>query len=280
MPKGILALDLDGTLLNSAKELSARSRAALEKAAAAGYEIVPTTGRFYDAMPSVVRELPFVRYAVTVNGAQVEDRREARVLYRAELPWERAVALLAELDGYGVIYDCYQDNAAFMADSHKAQIDRVVATPYFRQMLHELRQGVPELKAFLTERRRGVQKLMLYTAEPALRAALLERFSREEDLAVSSSIAENIELNERYANKGEALLALAAALGLTREQCFAFGDGLNDVSMLRAAGTGFAMENASAAVKAAADRCLPSCDADGVAVGIEEILSEKEGVIL
>ena len=56
----IIALDLDGTLLNSDKELSERNYRALEAAAARGIEIVPTTGRFYDGMPAVIRDLPFV----------------------------------------------------------------------------------------------------------------------------------------------------------------------------------------------------------------------------
>ena len=68
-PIGIIALDLDGTLLNSNKELTPGNLAALERAAAAGIEIVPTTGRFYNAMPAIIRELPFVRYVITINGA-------------------------------------------------------------------------------------------------------------------------------------------------------------------------------------------------------------------
>ena len=70
----IIALDLDGTLLDSQKRLSPRNRAALERVAAKGVHVVPTTGRFFGMMPAAVRDLPFVRYAITINGAQVYDR--------------------------------------------------------------------------------------------------------------------------------------------------------------------------------------------------------------
>ena len=70
----IIALDLDGTLLDSDKNLSEANRAALAAAAARGILVVPTTGRFFGMMPPAVRDLPFVRYAITVNGAQVYDR--------------------------------------------------------------------------------------------------------------------------------------------------------------------------------------------------------------
>ena len=60
----IIVLDLDGTLLTSDKKISPQNYAALEQAAEKGIHIVPSTGRFYDGMPAVVRELPFVRYAI------------------------------------------------------------------------------------------------------------------------------------------------------------------------------------------------------------------------
>ena len=100
---GIIALDLDGTLLNSNKELSAGNLAALQRAANAGIEIVPTTGRFYGGMPSVIRELPFVRYVITVNGAEVADLKTGEVIYKAEIPWQQAVDIMSFLDGFPVL---------------------------------------------------------------------------------------------------------------------------------------------------------------------------------
>ena len=88
--KGIIALDLDGTLLNSAKELTEGNRRALERAYEAGYAIVPTTGRFYGGMPQCIRDLPFVRYIITINGAEVADLETGEVIYSAEIPNERA----------------------------------------------------------------------------------------------------------------------------------------------------------------------------------------------
>ena len=110
----IIALDLDGTLLNSDKELTERGYRALEAAAAKGIEIVPTTGRFYGGMPEVIRDLPFVNYAITINGAQVANVCTGEVLYRAEIPWQRAVELMEYLDTLPVVYDCYLGNGAFM----------------------------------------------------------------------------------------------------------------------------------------------------------------------
>ncbi len=268
---GIIALDLDGTLLNSAKELSPGNRAALAEAAEAGYLIVPTTGRFYGGMPAAVRELPFIRYAITINGAEVADLAGGKVLYKAEIPCVQAVELMAWLDTMPVIYDCYMDNGGWMSVPLKEKIDGTVDDPHYRKMLHELRKPVPELKAFLTERGQDVQKVQFFTRDAALRLRLMEEIPhRFPGLVTSSSQVQNVEINAAAANKGEALLALAARLGVPVERTFAFGDGNNDLSMLRAAGVGIAMDNAAAEVKAAADYVTLSCDADGVARGIEK----------
>ena len=123
---GIIALDLDGTLLNSRKELSRVNLQVLEKAAAKGFFIVPTTGRFYDAMPECIKEMPFVQYAITINGAQVQDLAEEKTVCQAELPWKQAVAIMEWLDGFPVIYDCYMDNDAFMTAAQKEKIDETI----------------------------------------------------------------------------------------------------------------------------------------------------------
>ena len=96
----IIALDLDGTLLDSAKRLSPKNRAALEEAASMGVHIVPTTGRFFGMMPEAVRDLPFVRYAITINGAQVYDRETDSAIVREEIPLDMALDLMMLLEAY------------------------------------------------------------------------------------------------------------------------------------------------------------------------------------
>lgn len=269
--KGIIALDLDGTLLNSSKELTMRSRKVLERAAEAGYAIVPTTGRFYGGMPQSIRQLPFVRYTITINGAEAADLQNGEVIYRAELPLQQTLEIMSWLEQFPLIYDCYQCNEAFMTAAFYPQIEIMASSPHYQKMLHELRQPVPELKAFLLARGLDVQKIQFFTNQPQLRLELMDELPRRfADLCVSTSVVDNVEINTSRANKGEALLALAAHLGLAREQTFAFGDGLNDLSMIQAAGMGVAMANACQEVKAAADRITLSCDEDGVADAIEK----------
>lgn len=270
---GIIALDLDGTLLDTQKCLSERNRAALCRAAELGIEIVPTTGRFYNAIPAVVRELPFLHYAITINGAQVQNIQTGDVLYRAEMRWQQAVELMEYLDTLPAFYDCYQENRGWMTAAMQSRVSEAVHDPLYLAMIRDLRAPVPELKAFLTERKLGVQKVQVYPGSGERRTALLRTLSnRFPHLIATSSIAENVEINAKDANKGRALLALAAHLGLNPEQTMSFGDGLNDLTMLRDAGVGVAMANGVAEAKAAAALVTVSNDEDGVAAVIERLI--------
>ena len=269
----LIALDLDGTLLNSRKELTPRSYAALEAAAGSGIEIVPATGRFHKGMPEVIRALPFVRYVVTINGAQVVDIKTGETVYSADISTEEALAFYEYLDTLPVIYDAYIDGWGYMTGAMQEDLEGFGMLPFQLVMMRELRSPVPELKEYIWAGRRKVQKMQLFTPDSALRERLLAALpGKYPQYAISASLPNNIEINSRDADKGRALRELARHLGLDIAQTMAFGDGLNDLAMLRAAGVGVAMENARAEVKAAADRIAPDCDSDGVAVVIEQLL--------
>lgn len=270
----LIALDLDGTLLDSRKRLSAANRDALARAAARGALVVPTTGRFFGMMPAAVRELPFVRYAITVNGAQVYDRVADAAIVREEIPLETAVAVMRLLDGYDVIYDCYRANWGWMGAAFKAKAAAYATDEHYLAMVRDFRREVPELKAHLaaTATEGDVQKIMLFArldgpADATARVAEAVR-ARFPEIAVTSTTWNNLELNIASANKGVALARLAAHLGLSSANCIAFGDGRNDLTMIEAAGVGVAMANAHPDVRAAADDVTLSNDEDGVAAAL------------
>ena len=272
-PIKLIALDLDGTLLDSEKRLSERNRAALEKAAAKGVHIVPTTGRFFGMMPEAIRALPFVRYAITVNGAQVYDRETDSALARAEIPVATAIAAMEVLDGFDCIYDCYQENWGWMTDAMQRKADSYAPDAHYLKMIREFRRPVPELKAHLAAKGADVQKVMCFARDaadlPAIRDALAARFP---ELVLTRSTPNNVEINHALAHKGEALRRLCDALGFGIEHAMSFGDGLNDLTMVRDAGFGVAMANAAPEVLAAAKFVAPSNDDDGVAAAIERFV--------
>ena len=275
----IISLDLDGTLLDSQKRLSVGNRAALEEAAAKGVHIVPTTGRFFGMMPQAVRDLPFVRYAITINGAQVYDRETDNAIVREEIPLDMALDIIRLLDGYDVIYDCYRSNWGWMTESLQAKAEDYATDAHYLKMVREFRNPVPELKEYLrsTAAEGDVQKVMLFARNTpgselvtkAITDAVAERFP---SIKTTSSTWNNLELNISTAHKGNSLKRFAEHLGYTLENCMALGDGTNDLSMIEAAGLGVAMSNAHPLVLAAADHVTTSNDEDGVAKAIRDFV--------
>ena len=275
----IISLDLDGTLLDSQKRLSDVNRAALEEAAAKGVLIVPTTGRFFGMMPQAVRDLPFVRYAITINGAQVYDRETDTAIVREEIPLDMALEIMCLLDGYDIIYDCYRSNWGWMTESLQNKAQEYATDAHYVKMVREFRRPVPDLKAHLeaTAAEGDVQKVMLFARNTpggdevtkAIAEAVTKRFP---SIKATSSTWNNLELNIATAHKGNALKRFAEHLGYTLDNCMALGDGTNDLTMIEAAGLGVAMANAHPLVLAAANHVTVSNDEDGVAKAIREFV--------
>lgn len=280
-PSRAVARDFGGTLLDSQKRLSDRSRAALAHAAEAGALIVPTTGRFFGMMPPAVRDLPFVRYAITINGAQVYDRATDTAIVREEIPLDAALAIMEILDRHDVVYDCYRQNWGWMTAALQDKAADYATDDHYLRMIREFRKPVPELKAHLraTAADGDVQKVMLFArrgdaaaAQDELAAIVREVAAAFPDVKITSSTANNLEINSAAAHKGRALARFADHLGLSLANCAAFGDGMNDFTMVEAAGLGVAMANAAPEVKRVAKLVTRSNDDDdGVARVLEAI---------
>ena len=266
----LIALDLDGTLLRSDKTVSARNAQALRRAAEQGAEIVVASGRYYTGIPEQVRSLPFIRYYICINGAAVFDMKTGCALHREEIPLARAQEIYDELCRLDVIYDCYQDDLGWLDTRFFAEIPNYVQIPSLCEYLYT-RRPLESFRQALDRRGRSLQKIQAFFHTTQERDRELARLrALFPDMAISSSMPYNIEINSRRANKGAALQALATQLGLQPETVMAFGDGLNDLTMLQYAGHSVAMENGAAEAKAAARYQAPPNDADGVAQIVEQ----------
>ena len=269
----IAALDLDGTLLNDKKNISEDDLAALRELAESGAQIVPATGRIVPGLRLVLDSLPFVRWAICSNGAGVYDLQTGENVHRAEIPVDTALRVCEYMDGINAIYDCYMDGWGYMTRSMYERSDEFYAdNPGIMQLVKKFRTPVDELKAYIKETNRPLQKLQLHFIDMDERRrqliALPELFP---DLAVTSSLPNNIEINHISATKGRALSALCGHLGLDIAHAAAFGDGGNDLDMLKAAGLGVAMANATDSVKASADFVTRSNNESGVAYAVRTL---------
>ena len=264
-PKLILT-DLDGTLLREDKSLSPANRAALEWAAAQGAEIVVSTGRLYTGIPQELRDLPFLRYFILMNGAKVYDRQTGQTLGRAEIPWTTADAVIDFLEPLNCSVDCFQNDRGMMARKYYDHLEQYVIHPPSFNLVKQTRSPVDDLRNAVLAGGGSVQKFHAYFPDLTLRPKVMEQIQYAFPTLVQSiSMPANLELNAQDATKGNGLLTLCRCLGIDPKEAAAFGDGTNDISMLAAAGAGVSMANGTPETLAAADLIAPSNEEDGVA---------------
>lgn len=277
----LIALDLDGTLLSSRKEVTPRTREALAAARGRGIVTVIATGR---AAPSA---LHFSRTigggpVICCNGGGVLEETGEFLFARGipQAPLARCLALCREA---GVLTECYTVRGIVMDQPYAH------AKAYMRWVRPKMSAGrslASLLRAWHTNRMVPVPSLLKWAEKPArppvLKLMVIGKPEQLPELArslgrcapgleVTSSAPDNLEVMAAGVTKGSALTQLGARLKIPREQMIAFGDSENDREMLTYAGTGVAMGNASDPVKAIADRIAPTCDEDGVARTIEEL---------
>ena len=271
MTPKLIALDLDGTMLTYEKQITPRTYAALERAAAQGHYVVPATGRALHALPEVVQALPFVHYAITINGACVSNTDTGEKLLRCEIDRDRALEIMEYARNYDCMYDCYWNDAGWSERAFLERIDYFNRDEAVRKLILQTRRPVDDLFAKVRAEMETVQKVQLCFREiPERNAAWMDITTAFPDIAATASFANNLELNHRMATKGNALRFLARKLGVPERDTIAFGDSSNDLSMLQTAGTGVAMGNASEAVKKISRVVTDTNENDGVAVWLEE----------
>lgn len=268
----LIAFDLDGTLLDSRKCLSAANRNALLKCMEQGIEIVPCTGRIWSGVPEFIRNFPGIRYAITVNGAVIEDIREQRVLDERKMSWEKAIEILELADHFRTMYDVYAGGKGYGEARFMNNMADYGISPEIQTMIRATRSIVPDLLEEVRRLARPVEKINYFFNDSQERKRAREALLARGDVIVSASFPNNLEINAPGAEKGEALLRLAAYIGISPEQTMGFGDGENDMTLIQKAGIGVAMENATAELKEKADYVTTGNDSDGVAAAIEYLL--------
>lgn len=273
MTHKLIAFDLDGTLLDSDKNLPEENLRALEKAAEKGVCLVPATGRIFSGIPEKIRSLPFIRYYITVNGAGVYDAWEDRLLYKREIEPALALRVIDYLKTLPVIYDCYQDGMGWMSRDMFEKAEEYISDRGILRLVRILRRTVDDLYCTLEDRNTTVQKLQCYFKDNDERKRQLELIPKLfPDIAVSSSVECNIEMNALGADKGSALKSLCDFLNIDIARSAAIGDGTNDLTMIKAAGTGVAMGNAEEEVKSAANIVTDSNNDMGAAKAIYRLI--------
>src|ERR1700730_15483846 len=269
----LIALDIDGTLLDSRWTLPEANRAAIAEATRRGIEVALVTGRRYDFALPIAAELGVPLTMIVSNGALIRTQ-DGKTHLRHLLPCETATSVLAITkpwrDGAAVIFDRPRENQVML---EVLATDDPIRSAYYARNKEFVGQAVP-LESCLTEH--PLQVMVCGKVAPMRDAeALLLAAQEMQEFKVASTVYESrdfamIGVLHPHCSKGAALAEWAAIRGYDRGEVMAVGDNHNDIEMLTFSGIPMVMGNGGAELKNFGWHETASNDEDGVAVAINE----------
>ncbi|MFS0781643.1 Cof-type HAD-IIB family hydrolase [Bacillus sp. 1P06AnD] len=233
----LVALDMDGTVLNNEGVISAENANAIQLAQERGVTVVFSTGRTYMRCIDFAKSLNLSSYLITVNGSEIWDGN-GELVERVHMPhesmaWMWNLAKKHQIPFWAVGHDGIWDNK---------MPEDLTSTEWM--------------------------KIRFEFAEEELKRSVMEAIHQKGGFEVSNSSPSNLEVNMFGVDKAKAIQKVCGLLDISMDEVMAMGDSLNDLAMIKQAGLGIAMGNAQEAVKEQADWVTAANDQNGVSVAL------------
>lgn len=272
----MVALDLDGTTLNSKGKLSPHTKDTLEKAIERGVQVVVSTGRVFSSIPKEVLAVKGIDYAISSNGAIISDLRKGHVIYGDYLSEEAVLRSIEIADEHNIMLEAFWGGKAYMDKGFYELIEREGCLN--RNKDYVLRTRIPLGNLFdgMRENIDRIENLNFFFSQ----IEDLEKHRHEieaiPNAMKTSSFSNNLEVGGPGTCKRKAIEALLDKKGISQSELMCCGDAPNDIEMIKFAGLGVAMGNAWGDTKKYADYVTATNDEDGVALAIEKFCFGQE----
>ncbi len=262
----LLAIDLDGTLLDDNVGISTRNYRAIKMAQEKGVKVTIATGRPFKSCLPYARKLAVDIPFITYHGALVRSLELKEPLLYNPVDFDLACDVVETAEKLGYHINLYIDDRVHIREENS-----------FSRMYQDITAvevlPVGNLYTFLANEKKAPPKLTIIDFEGRLEK--MESFLYEnyrEKLTITKSHQNFLEITHLKATKGQALKSLVDILNVEQDEVMAFGDSYNDIDMLQYAGMGVAVANAPREVQEKADFITRSHLEDGVAEVIEEYI--------
>lgn len=282
----LIAIDLDGTLLNSKGEVSERNRLAINQAIVQGVEVVLCSGRVRGSIENIAADVGANNYIISGNGAEIYDVNNKTVIYRKFISKERTLEIAKFCEENSIFYSVHAENTIIASslkhnilvhnsENNKKPIEKRTNINITENIYEYLKNS--EYDSF--------SKITICDATEAIFRGIVEKLRKIKDievLDVAHMSNKTIEIqgethNLQYyytettaknVNKWNAIEKLIEKLNIKKEEVVTIGDNVNDKEMLENAGLGIAMGNSAPYIKEIADVVVSDNNNDGVAEAI------------
>ncbi len=281
-----IAIDIDGTLLNSAGELTKHTSDVIKEATKRGVKIVLTSGRVTDSVKGIAEQINADKHIICDNGATIVNLEDGKTIYAKYIEKETIIKL---------VDFCINNNVYYMVFTNKEIIVKDLqhmAFAFYKQRHHlkDEATGVSQIKFagidYIKKVTDPFTRIVICDQDRAIYNSIINVLKNFDDIAllaaphISNKIVDDgdkkVVLSYSYAeilakdtNKWTAIEELIGKLKIKRSEVMAIGDNFNDIEMIKNAGLGIAMNNGSPVAKEVATVIAPSNNEDGVAKVIE-----------
>lgn len=274
----IVFSDMDETFLRSDKSLDSHNLVMLDCLFECGIPFVPCSGRAFNVLPLEVLSHPATKYSITSDGAIIRDLSTQKVLHTSMVAKEDAIKLYQKLKDLPVTFDIFADGNVYLERSKYDLIDTLGIPDDHAAFMKRSRTPIDQSFSEFIQGLTTIERLGSYWSVPEgekYQTLVTDAVASIEGLSSTASMSMGMEILAKGTSKGAALRWLCDYLSLSVSNAAAFGDSLNDVSMLSTAGIGVAMENAHIEDYEAALYITLSNDASGFSQFLSWALGEK-----
>lgn len=273
----LIALDLDGTLFDNESRISEGNKAEIKRAVEQGVTVVISTGRPYSGLPFDQLKGTGIKYSINTNGSAIYEIETGKCLYETPIPDEVVVPIIDYLVTKDIHADAFCNGNGYTPLSCRNAMKKLEMPASILKYIENTRKAVPNLSEYILENNLHVQKMTLNFHKDET-GTLIDREEVKQYLLSNPAVTtvsggyNNLEFTASGVDKGVGLQQMAKLLNIPVENTMAIGDTENDIAIIKAAGIGVAMGNATDDVKAIASYITSSNTEDGVANAIRHFV--------
>ncbi len=282
----LIAMDIDGTLLNSYGEVSTKNKEAIELALKKNIEVVLTSGRMPKAILPIANEIKADKYIISGNGAAIYDVQNDKIIYNSYLTKKKVLEIIDICEKNSMFYNVYTNdviltkslnyNILFYHNENKRNPeDKKIKINIVDDIYKYVEEYNKEdfLKVTICDNDKFVFKSIMNKIKNIKNVDILEVAHMSKKIIRHGSEEHEIayyytEITNKNVNKWTALKELLQLLGIKKEELITIGDNVNDKEMIENAGLGIVTGNASPEMKKIANETVASNNEDGVAEAI------------
>ena len=286
----LIAVDLDGTMLNSYGEVTENTKRVIRQTRQKGTEVVIASGRSIDSIKSIATEVGSSKYMIAGNGAVVYDIEQNKILYEKYIPKNKALDIIRICEANSIYYNVYT-NKSIIASSLRYNV-----LYYYKENLKKEDSKktnitlVDNIENYINQMKdEKIMKIFICDITKAVFNSIVKKFSPIHDIdildvshmsrKVIKQGTEDIpieyyytEISMKNVDKWYAIEFLINKLGIKKEEVIAIGDNMNDKKMIQESGKGIIMQGSTPHITEIADYITEDNNNEGVAKAIEKFI--------